>query len=249
MPILRLGTRADTRPQLLGRTMRKLSVIVAGATGAVLATASLSFAAAAPSTPAAGAATDSHPTFTWSLPANEQADILQIASSPATTPSGEFYDENVVETGFLGASDQSTWSPSSALFSGAYWWNVRSHDREDFTSFFSTPSPFAVASQVRLRQVRIRRNSYSFIPDDLSISVSWATNVRHVVVQAKLFQGRRQVGRVRDASETLISLDADDAFLTWRRPRRVKTGARLRVVVSVLAGRKVASIQRFVRAP
>jgi hypothetical protein len=97
--------------------------------------------------------------------------------------------------------------------------------------------------------VRIRRNSYSFIPDDLSISVSWATNVRHVVVQAKLFQGRRQVGRVRDASETLISLDADDAFLTWRRPRRVKTGARLRVVVSVLAGRKVASIQRFVRAP
>lgn len=229
--------------------MRKLSLIFAGVVVAALGIAPLSFAVAQPTAPSAGARTNSHPTFTWSLPANEEADLLRIASSPATTPSGEFHQENVVETGFLGASSQTTWSPSSALFAGQYWWNVMSHDREEFNIFYSAPSPFTVAAQTRVRQLRIRRDSYFYIPDELSITIGWATNVRNVVVEAKLYRGRRQVGRVRDATETFASLSGDSSTLTWKRPPRVKTGTRLRVVVSVRGGGSVASLQRFVRAP
>jgi hypothetical protein len=229
--------------------MRKLSLIFAGVVVAALGIAPLSFAVAQPTAPSAGARTNSHPTFTWSLPANEEADFLRIASSPATTPSGEFHQENVVETGFLGASSQTTWSPSSALFAGQYWWNVLSHDREEFNTVYSAPSPFTVAAQTRVRQLRIRRDSYFYIPDELSITIGWATNVRNVVVEAKLYRGRRQVGRVRDATETFASLSGDSSTLTWKRPPRVKTGTRLRVVVSVRGGGAVASLQRFVRAP
>ena len=229
--------------------MRKLSLIFAGVVVAALGIAPLSFAVAQPTAPSGGARTNSHPTFIWSLPANEEADLLRIASSPATTPSGEFHQENVVESGFLGASSQTTWSPSSPLFAGQYWWNVSSHDREEFNSSYSAPSPFTVAAQTRLRQLRIRRNSYFYSPDELSITAGWATNVRNVVVEAKLYRGRRQVGRVRDATETLLSLDGDSSTLTWKRPSRVKTGTRLRVVVSVRGGGAVASVQRFVRAP
>ena len=189
-----------------------------------------------PAAPSAGAGTSSHPTLTWSLPANEEADLLRIASSPATTPSGEFHQENVVESGFLGASSQTTWSPSSALFAGQYWWNVMSHDREEYNIFNSAPSPFNVAAQTRLRQLRIRRDSYFYSPDELSITAGWATNVLNVVVEAKLYRGRQLVGRVQDATETFVSLSGDSETLTWKRPRRVKTGTRLRVVVSVRGG-------------
>ena len=229
--------------------MRKLSLIFAGVVVAALGIAPLSFAAAQPTAPSAGTRTNSHPTFTWSLPANEEADLLRIASSPATTPSGEFHQENVVESGFLGVSSQTTWSPSSPLFAGQYWWNVSSHDRDEFNTFYSAPSPFAVAAQTRVRQLRIRRDSYFYSPDELSITAGWATNVRNVVVEAKLYRGRRLVGRVQDATQTFISLHGDSSTLTWKRPRRVKTGTRLRVVVSVRGGGAVASLQRFVRAP
>ena len=132
---------------------------------------------------------------------------------------------------------------------GPHWWNVMSHDREEFNTFYSAPSPFTVAAQTRVRQLRIRRNAYFYIPDELSITVGWATNVRNVVVEAKLYRGRRQVGRVRDTTETLLSLSGDSSTLTWKRPPLVKAGTRLRVVVSVRGGGAVASLQRFVQAP
>jgi hypothetical protein len=210
---------------------------------------SLALAAAQPGSPPAGGSTSSHPTFTWTLPATEEADLLQIASNPSTTPSGEFFRENVVASGFLDATHQTSWTPASPLFAGPHWWNVQSHNRDTFVTAYSSASPFTVAPETRIRRVRIRRMSWTFSPDTLDFTVSWVTNVKNVVVEARIFRGRRQVGRVRDSNETIISLDEDTAFLTWRRPARVKTGARLRVVVSVRGGGRAVTVRRFVRAP
>lgn len=227
----------------------RLTLTTAIAAAFTMTLASTALAAAQPTSPPAGAATNSHPTFAWTLPLNEEADILRIATSPATTPAGEFHQENVVETGILGATQQNTWAPASALFAGPHWWNVQSHDRDTFSSLYSLPSAFTVAPQTRIRRLRIQRTSFIFSPDQLDFTVRWVTNLRNVVVEARIFRGRRQVGRVSSSDETIISLNEDIAFLTWRRPRRVKTGARLRVLVSVRGRGTAATVQRFVRAP
>jgi hypothetical protein len=227
------------------------SDLLAAASVLTASLSSAALAAAQPVAPPAGAASGSHPTFSWILPANEEADIISIARRPDTTPTGEFFQENIVDLGILGAGQQTTWAPASALFAGPHWWNVRTHDRETFTSFYSTPSPFTVAPTIRLKQVRIRRNSFIYSPDELDFTLRWATNVRSVLVEARLFVRRngRPVGRVRTTEETLRSMSEDTAFLTWRRPRRVKTGTRLRVLLSVVGGGRSAALTRVVRAP
>ena len=230
--------------------MRRRAVLVSAAAVALAVTfASLAFATAQPTSPAAGATTSSHPTFTWVLPANEEADWIAVSSRPETTPTGEFFTENVVDFDLLDAGEQTRWAPSKALFAGTHWWNVRTHDRNTFQSMFSPPSPFTVGAQTRIVGLRIRRNSYTFIPDDLTVDVTWATNVRAVVVDVVVMRGRRRVGRLRRAEETFSPLTSDSAFLTWRRPRSVRTGSRLTVIVSVRGGGRVASARRVVRAP
>jgi hypothetical protein len=227
----------------------RLGLASAATAASALILASLAFAAAQPTAPLAGARTSSHPTFTWTLPANEEADSLYVASRPDTTPQGEFLTENVVETGIF-LTSQTQWTPARALFAGSYWWNVRTHDRDTFQSFFSQPpAPFSVRAETRIIRVRITRASFTFIPDRLYIDARWATNVRNVVVEASVMRGRRRVGRVRGANETLIALDPDNAFLSWRRPRTVRTGTRLTLLVSVRGGGLVVAVRRVVRAP
>jgi len=232
--------------------MRKWVLIALLTTGGVLsAGSSAALAAAQPVAPPAGASSGSHPTFSWNLPANEEADILSIARRPDTTPAGEFFEENVVDIGVLGATQQTTWAPASALFAGPHWWNVRSHDRETFASFYSVPSLFTVAPAIRFTQVRIRRNSFIYSPDELDFTLRWVTNVRKVLVDARLWVRRsgRPLGRVRTTEETFRSMGENAAFLTWRRPRRVKTGTRLLVLLQVIGGGRSASLTRTVRAP
>lgn len=226
-----------------------MSLAVAMGAAFALTLATTALAAAQPTSPSAGAATSSHPTFTWALPLNEEADFIGIATSASTTPAGAFHQENIVDIGILGAAEQTTWAPSRALFAGQHWWNVQSHDKNTFASAYSPPSPFVVAAETRIRHVRIRRTSFIYSPDQLDFTLRWVTNVRNVVVEAHIFRGRQSVGRVRASEETRLSLDEDSGFLTWRRPRRVKTGTRLRVLVSVRGGGKVATARRFVRAP
>jgi hypothetical protein len=215
-----------------------------------LAAVVLAGAAAQPVSPAAGASTDSHPTFTWTLPPNEDAQSLYIARRPRVTPTGEFYRENIVARGFLGdRRPQMQWTPASALFSGAHWWNVRTHDRTARAFVFSPPMPFTVSPTTRIRRVVVTRRSYHTMPDELDVAVRWATNVQNVIVEARILRRGRVVGHVRRSEETLLSLDPRGASLTWRRPRRLRTGTRLTVFVSVRGGGKAAAVRRVVRAP
>jgi hypothetical protein len=230
----------------------RLGFAAAAAAVLTMTVASPAFAAAQPTSPLAGAKTSAHPTFTWTLPPDEEADSLYIASRPDTTPSGQFFVENVVATGFLGEGrPQTSWTSASAVFAGSYWWNVGTHNRITYMPLFSQPPvPFTVRAETRMIRVRITRNSYSFIfADELDISVRWATNVREVVVEAVVMRRGRRVGRVRERHETFLALDPDSTSLTWERPRRVRTGTRLTVLVSVRGGGRTVTTRRVVRAP
>jgi hypothetical protein len=117
------------------------------------------------------------------------------------------------------------------------------------TMFSQPPASFKVAPETRITRVRVTRHSYTFVPDDLSIVVRWTTNVREVAVEATIRRGNRRVGRVRTTDETLLPLNPDSAYLTWNRPRKVRTGTRLALLISVRGGGRVAAVRRSVLAP
>lgn len=214
-------------------------VVVAGiATGAALA-------AATPVTPPPGAVvTTSHPLFTWTLPANEQSDVLYIANKPDTTPEGKFYDENVVDLGIF-TNNERQWSPTTPLYAGAYWWLVWSHDASTFQSYYSAPSAFTVAPSLTLLPVKARR--YLGL-HWLYFTVRWRANLHGLTVKVKLIR-RGKIVWGRTESETNFIESPGSTTFTWFRPRRIRQGARLTLRVSVLAAGANKSRVLVVRAP
>lgn len=208
----------------------------------------IAWGAATPVSPAPNAVVPSaHPIFRWTLPATEQSQAIYIANAPQTTPQGQFFSENVVDADFF-TSDTREWSPTSPLYAGSYWWNVWSTDQTTFDSYYSTPSAFSVPPQARVTRIDVRRNSYQFIPDDLDITVRWSSNVREVVVTARLFRGRRALWSAREREASSIG-SVGQTFFDWTKPRRIKQGTRLRLVATIRAGSASRQTSRFVRAP
>lgn len=208
-------------------------------------------AAPRPVSPADGAIVRSaHPILRWELPANERSEEISVASKPDTTPEGRFFSENVVTSDFfLSTQDPREWAPTSALYAGRYWWIVGSEERECCQSYLSTPVGFTIPAEARIVGLRIRRQNYFFLPDELDVDVYWRTNVERPIAEVSVttFRGRRlwlarktefgSVGRVGSSS------------FAWSRPRRVRTGTRVRLRVRLSAGGANASVTRIVKAP
>jgi hypothetical protein len=214
----------------------------------VLATAFLvvgsAVGAATPISPAPDARTNSHPTFSWTLPADEQTDAIYISKSPLVTPQGEFYRENVEESDFF-LSDIRTWAPTTALFAGPHWWNVRSRDSE-YTESFSAPSRFTVNGEVRINRVRF--NVYRFLRQ-INIEVRWTGNPREVVVGARFYRGRRQVGRTFTRTDSHTAMVEHSELLEWSPGRRVRPRTRLSILIQVTGAGRTASLRRSLRSP
>jgi hypothetical protein len=214
-----------------------------------LAVVTLALAAASPVSPPNGAVVNSsHPVLSWTVPASERSEAIYVASAPQTTPEGRFYEENVVTSDFF-TNDVRQWAPTSALFAGTYWWTVRTSDRQTFDTYFSPPVSFTVAAQGRLVSVRVRRTSYSFLPDELDISVRWQANVREAIVVASLARRGRRIWRVREREEPFDAASARTTEFEWEKPRRIRAGTRLRLTLTLSLGRRTASVRRWVRAP
>jgi hypothetical protein len=190
-----------------------------------------------------------HPVFAWTVPPGEVASSVHIATRPDRTPQGEFYDENVVDTGFVCCSDVRQWAPTQPLFARPYWWMVKTVTLNEFAPAFSTPSPFTVVGNARIRSIRIRRNSYSFVQSSLDVTVGWFSNGHSTTVTVGVYPGRRLVGRVRRVETQTFSPGNQTTYLSWDKPRPIRRGTRLRVVVGVRGAGAVSSASRLVRAP
>jgi hypothetical protein len=220
----------------------RLGVLVAAA--GVVVTAAL--AAATPVSPPPGAVVStSHPLFTWTLPANEQSEALYIANKPDRTPEGKFYDENVVDIGIF-TNDERQWSPTSPLYAGHYWWLVWSSDRNTFQSFYSTPADFTIPVSLKLLPLRTARFTYLHL---LDVRVRWRANVNALSVRVRLLRHGKIVWRRTESEVNLIGSAGSTSF-GWYRPRRIKTGTRLKLQVSLLAPGGVTKTRTLaVRAP
>lgn len=224
--------------------MRRLLTIAA--TTLALLSPSTAIAAATPLSPAGGAIVDtSHPVFSWSLPPNEESDGIYVALSPETTVDGEFFSENVADSDVFFANETS-WSPTSALPAGTYWWNVRSHDRETFTSFYSAPVSFTIPARVQIQSIRIRR--FTFI-DNLDVTVRFTANTESARVAVRLRRGSRTVWSKAETDEFVSIGEPNSAFLSWYSRGRIPEETRLQLNVTVSAGDAQASASRSVRAP
>jgi hypothetical protein len=213
------------------------------------AAGALALAAASPVSPPNGAVVNSaHPVLSWTVPATERSEAIYLATAPETTPEGRFYEENVV-TSDLFSNDVREWAPTSALYADTYWWTVRTLNRDTFDSAFSPPVSFTVAAQGKLASVRVRRRSYSFLPDELAISVTWRANVREASIVASLARRGRRIWSVRERESPFEAATTRTTDFTWEKPRRIRAGTRHRLTVTLSFGGRAQSVRRWVRAP
>jgi hypothetical protein len=181
------------------------------------------------------------------VPPNEESQTIYVATAPQTTPEGRFFSENVVESDFF-LTDVRQWAPTSALYAGTYWWIVGTQDRDSFLSRFSAPSEFRIPATARITSVRLRRNSYTFVTDDLGITVRWSTNARQATISAAVSRAGRRLWRARETESSFVGA-AGTTFFTWTKPRRIRQGTPLRVTITVRAGTATTTVARTVRAP
>jgi hypothetical protein len=70
-----------------------------------------------------------HASATWTLPAGEQSELIEVGSSTAVGSDGFFLDENVVDFGLVDAAATS-WLSGTALAPGTYYVHVKGEDAD-----------------------------------------------------------------------------------------------------------------------
>jgi len=204
--------------------------LVVAAAGALVA-ATLAAAGATPVAPAAGAVVSSRPTLAWTLPDNEVTDAVFVATSPELTAAGDFGNDAIVDAGVFDA-DVRRWTPSDALYAGRYWWLVASHDVASLTYFRTAPRPFVVRAEVAFRRVSARTYPRTGITQ---VVATWRSNARDVTLRARIVRGLRTLATRRFAEQGVAGFDGTTAF-TWKRPRSLRPGTPLRLVLTLAGG-------------
>jgi hypothetical protein len=217
-------------------------VLAALAGAMILAAAAL--AAATPVAPPPGATvTTSHPHFSWTLPANEQAQSIYIARKPDVTPEGRFYDQSIVALGVLAPGDRE-WTPTSPLYAGRYWWNLWSSNQDSF-ALFSVPAAFTIPVSLRLLGAKLKRYP---TPHVLEMKVRWSANVERPVIRLRLLRGQKIVWKASQTDTNVIGVPGSTDF-SWKRPKRIKQGARLTLLASISSRGAKRTRALIVRAP
>jgi len=222
------------------------NVFIASLVGAAIFAAA-TLAAATPVTPPPGATVaTAHPHFTWTLPPNEQSEAIVIADKPDVTPEGKFYDENFVNGANVGP-DVREWlpPPSRPLYTGHYWWNVSSTERDTLARHYSAPADFTIP--VALRLYRITGKRFSSPRRRLWVDVIASANVKRPLLRARLLHGREIVWKSAHRVYGNIIPGAYDFY--WYPQRAVKQGTRLRLIVSISSSGVTRRRSIVVRAP
>ena len=231
------GLAAD----LLAEMRCRLAVLLALAAAA----AGAALGAATPVSPLPGArVTTSSPRFSWTLPASEEAKGVFVSDSPDVTPAGGFFDEDVVAAGNF-VADVRTWTPSSPLYAGHYWWSVWSSDVPTPHSRYSTPIDFTIPVSLSVLPVKTVRSTYLRL---LAFKVRWRANTPSVVLRLQLLRRHRVIWRQTETDPNVLG-SLGSKSVGWYRPKGMKRGARLTLQVILRAGGVRRTRALVVRAP
>lgn len=188
----------------------------------------------------------SHPVFRWSVPANEESDYIYVATSPQTTPDGEFYSENVEDMDvFFG--NETSWAPTYPLAAGSYWWLVGTHSPDTWDSYYTAPSAFSIPADVAISGVRVKRYRWLRLID---VDVTWRSNTDGATVTARLSRNGRAVWSKREVVDYNTIDESMTTNLYWYvRSKKLRRGTPLRLEVTVSAGGATATASRSTRVP
>lgn len=206
----------------------------------------VALAVAKPVTPSRGALVGStHPVFSWTLPPNERSDALFVASRQTTTPVGRFPDANLVDASYFTRDGVLRYAPARQFYAGRYWWLVQSSDLTTYRISYSAPVDFRIPARTSFLGVKFTHR----LPGRLSIDVRWTTNTRQLVVQGRVFQGKRKLfGGVERRTLPAIG-GVRHTFFAFTTPEFVKPGTLLKLEATVAGIGHAEAATRYFRAP
>jgi hypothetical protein len=213
---------------------------------AAVAVPAVALAVAKPVTPSRGALVGStHPVFSWTLPSNERSDAIFVASRPKTTPAGRFPDANLVDASYFTRDGVLRYAPARQFYAGRYWWLVQSSDVTTYRVSYSAPVDFRIPARTSFLGVKFTHR----LPGRLSIDVHWTTNTRQLVVQGRVFLGKRRLfgGVERRALPSIGGVR--HTFFAFTTPDFVKPGTLLRLEATVAGIGHAETAIRYFRAP
>jgi len=203
-------------------------------------------AAAAPVYPASGQILKTtKPTFTWTIPQDENTLTASVASAPTIGPTGEFLIKNIIALDQLQAWSMK-WVPQRPLFAGNYWWHVASRNPDLPPPGFqwSAVVPFRVAQTVSIRSLAVKSYPGSH---SMMVTVKWNTSVRNMTLNERVLKDGRQVFSKRTAITNSDVLGEDVAALTL--PSSLAQGSSIKLIASLTAGKAKASKSHALRSP
>jgi hypothetical protein len=223
--------------------LRRLTILIVLAAVAVPAVA---LAVAKPVTPSRGALVAStHPVFSWTLPANERSDALFIANRPKTNPEGRFPEANLVDASYFTRNGVLRYAPARQFYAGRYWWLVEASDVTTYQVSHSAPVDFRIPARTSFLGVKFTHR----LPGRLSIDVRWTTNTRQLVVQGRVFLGKRRLfGGVERRALPPIG-GVRHTLFAFATPKFVKPGTLVRLEVTVAGIGHAEAATRHFRAP
>jgi hypothetical protein len=225
-----------SRPRLRDATL--LLVALVGSSCAV------ALAAPTPVTPALGAATGSRPTFSWTVPPNEQPQELDIAGKPDRTATGRFVDQNLIQFALFG-DGETQWQAVDPLYAGHYWWLVGSSDPNTHQGYWSPLRDFRVRVALHLLPITVGRDRSLH---RLRIKVGWSANLHGLTVRVRLIRRGRVIWQRTEGELNVLGLPGSE-FFDWYRPPRIERGTRLTVKASLFGSGITSTRARAALAP
>ncbi|MCW2923778.1 MAG: hypothetical protein JWM98_1182 [Thermoleophilia bacterium] len=210
-----------------------------------LAVAPSAQAAATLVSPAAAGVTVSRPIFSWTLPAGETSEYLNVSSQSVKDSDGRLSGSSKIYQATAALSYQD----DSDLYAGTYFWQVESSvpDADGFkTHLYSPVAAFAVkAVASKPSQVWSRYTSIN----KFDLAVKWKGNVEKATVYSKLYLGKKLVYSKVD-TEAYGSKDgyANNSYFYYAN-RSIREGTLLKSVVTVVAPGVKSSSIKYVKAP
>jgi hypothetical protein len=175
--------------------------------------------------PSAGAATSSTPTFTWQLGPGEESSTIEISPNPAPGGGGGFANDEQLVTDILDEGQTSfTIGNASPLSDGVWYWHVSVFRNAPCCDF-----RWSAIRSIRVPDEKIRLRSFDL--DYLSciktidLTFEYTDNSRDQFARWTLdFKTRKHGHRVVRKRGTADEHDFGTVFEFFNRPKQLRTG-------------------------